>query len=198
MMKKFKVLVVEDEGHWRERLRAALKDHDINLTMVDNAASAKQKLAAEKPDICFIDLSLGEEDPFSGLQLISAAKGQGAYAVVFSGHDDEARRDSADRHGCDEFLSKREGPQAVSELINRFISKRTNLLNDDLYSYALNQGLYSLLDLITDLVISRNLNDSKGVQTKVLRNLRITNRILYTSLRRQNVPQPRKRRAREA
>jgi DNA-binding NtrC family response regulator len=182
MPRQLNVLVVDDSAHVQRQLADALKDHKVEYAQ--NAAIAKQKILAAKRDICFIDLDLGDKnDPRAGLPVIAAAKRGGAYAVVLTNFDDKETKDLATRLGCDEFHSKREGIQAVASTLNRFLNKRKQILGEELYRYALEYGLYSALDLVTDLIIGRNLDESKGVGRQVLRNLNITNSVLYKSLR---------------
>src|ERR1019366_1659487 len=123
LTQRLKILVVDDSLHVRRQLVDALQAHGVSVA--PDAATAKRMITAERPHICFIDLDLGDpNDGRSGLPVIAAAKRSGAYAVVLTNYDDAETRDLADRMGCDEFHSKREGLQSVPATISRYLSQR--------------------------------------------------------------------------
>ncbi|MBI5743802.1 MAG: sigma-54-dependent Fis family transcriptional regulator [Elusimicrobia bacterium] len=56
---------------------------------------------------------------------------------------------------------------------------------DDVYSDALARGLEAALDKVADQVIARSLAETGGVRTRTMTELKISTRLLYASLRRQ-------------
>lgn len=116
------ILVIEDDALARLNLEDALAGHKVDFAV--NKEDARKKLESGKPDVCFIDLSLGDDDDCSGLELIPLAKVRGAYAVVMSGYEEEAYVEKATELGCDLFFSKADIKEGVNETLARFERSR--------------------------------------------------------------------------
>ena len=88
-MPTLSILVIEDDELACENIAPLLTDHSV--AFAHDETEARAMLAASRPDICLIDLKLGEHDvECSGLKLIPLAKSQGAYTVVMSSNDTDA------------------------------------------------------------------------------------------------------------
>lgn len=120
---KLSILVVEDDPLARRLMSAHLAGHSVDFA--PDLAAAQEKLAAGRYDICFIDLVLGENDPCSGLKLISTAVKKGIYSVVMSGHDSEESVEQAYALGCHDFYAKGNEKTNVGAVLARFFQKRT-------------------------------------------------------------------------
>ncbi|MDE2143417.1 MAG: sigma-54-dependent Fis family transcriptional regulator [Elusimicrobia bacterium] len=131
-MDQHTILVVDDDPLARKIMAAQLAGHDVEFA--EDAARARKKLAATKPDLCFIDLSLGEGDDCSGLDLIPLAAAQGAYSVVMSGHDSEKFVERAYELGCDDFYSKGNEELNVGSVLARFRERRELSQDDRLFA----------------------------------------------------------------
>jgi DNA-binding NtrC family response regulator len=103
-MAKLDILVIEDDALARKVLAKHLFGH--NLDMAENAETAKAKLAANRYDICFIDLMLGAGNDCAGLELIPLAAAKGMYSVVMSALDSEDTVAKAYELGCRDFYVK--------------------------------------------------------------------------------------------
>ncbi len=55
--------------------------------------------------------------------------------------------------------------------------------DDGLYRYALEHGLEAALAKVSDEMIARNLNENGGVRTKTMTDLKISTRLLYSTLK---------------
>ncbi len=83
-----KVLVVDDEPHARQRVRALLED-EPGVTVVGEAGDgleALEKIRALKPEVVFLDIQMPE---LSGLQLVERLSGEHTPHVVFTTAYDE-------------------------------------------------------------------------------------------------------------
>ncbi len=113
------ILVIEDDELARENIAPLLARHSVAFAR--DEAEARAMLAASRPDICLIDLKLGEHDAgCSGLELIPLAKSRGAFAVVMSSNDADAYVERARELGCDDFFSKGKLRANVAAILSRF------------------------------------------------------------------------------
>lgn len=127
-MPRLSILVVEDDPLSRKVMAAHLKDHSV--TFAEDAAAGKRLIESGKPDLCFIDLQLGGDDPRAGLDLIPLAVAKGAYAVVMSGHDGEAIVERAYELGCDDFHGKGDEAASVGTVLARYLSRKQTVKDD--------------------------------------------------------------------
>lgn len=130
-MDPLKILVIDDDPLARKIMAAQLAGHTVEFAQ--DAAQARKKFATAKPDLCFIDLSLGDGDACSGLDLIPLAAAQGAYSVVMSGHDSEKFVERAYELGCDDFYSKGNEELNVGTVLARFHERRELSQDDRLF-----------------------------------------------------------------
>ncbi len=119
---KLKILVVEDDPLAREVMAERLAKHAVEFAV--NVEEARVCLEARLPDICFIDLDLGDGKECSGLELIPVAVSKGAYAAVMSGHDSDRFVDRAYELGCRDFCAKGNEAANVDLVLSRFLSLR--------------------------------------------------------------------------
>jgi DNA-binding NtrC family response regulator len=117
---KLKVLVVEDDPLARNVMAERLAKHAVEFAR--SAAEARRLLEAGRPDVCFIDLDLGDGNECSGLELIPAAVSKGAYVAVMSGHDSDGFVDRAYELGCRDFCTKGNAEANVELVLSRFIA----------------------------------------------------------------------------
>ena len=66
---KQSILIVDDEKHTREGLRAALQEH-FDVSMAGDAAGALAILEADPPDLVLTDLKLGVDDGMALMETI--------------------------------------------------------------------------------------------------------------------------------
>jgi DNA-binding NarL/FixJ family response regulator len=86
----------------------------------ENAPQALQAIAASKPDIAIVDLSLKDS---SGIELIKALKEAqpGVSVLVLSMHDETQYAERALRAGAKGYVMKRETTRKVIEAIRRIL-----------------------------------------------------------------------------
>ncbi|MBI4369632.1 MAG: sigma-54-dependent Fis family transcriptional regulator [Elusimicrobia bacterium] len=134
-MTKLAVLVVEDNPLAQKVLAAHLTGHNVEFAADLN--TARQKLSDGNPDICFIDLKLGDkDDKCSGLKLIPLAQAKGSYCVVMSGHGSEPYVQKAYELGCHDFYAKGNEEVNVSKVLARFNQKRKKISEEFLFSQS--------------------------------------------------------------
>jgi DNA-binding NtrC family response regulator len=118
-MDKLKILVVEDDSLAREVMAGNLAGQTVDFAA--DRAAAERKLKAGHYDICFIDLLLGENDDYSGLELIPLAVTKGIYSVVMSSCDTEETISKAYTLGCKEFYVKGNDEANIAAIIARYL-----------------------------------------------------------------------------
>jgi len=108
------VLVVDDEPPIRRFLRTTLTAAGYRVVETEDAAGTLRLLAAERPDMIFLDLGLPDR---SGLELIGdIRKASTVPIVVLSARNDERSKVQALDLGADDYIAK---PFGISELMAR-------------------------------------------------------------------------------
>ena len=108
------VLVVDDEPPIRRFLRTTPTAAGYRVVETEDAAGTLRLLAAEKPDMIFLDLGLPDR---SGLELIGdIRKASTVPIVVLSARNDERSKVEALDLGADDYIAK---PFGISELMAR-------------------------------------------------------------------------------
>jgi len=121
-MAKLSILVIEDDPLARRVMAEHLSGHDVRFAA--DAKAARSALDSSSPSICFVDLSLGDGDTNSGLDLIPLAAAKGIYTVVMSGHDSEKFVERAYVLGCSDFYSKGNVQADVGRILAKFLERR--------------------------------------------------------------------------
>jgi DNA-binding NarL/FixJ family response regulator len=109
-----RVVVVDDHPLFRRGLADAMRD-EPGITVcaeADSVGTALTSIAAHRPDVAIIDLSLGDE---SGLDLVTtlAKTHPDVRVLVLSGHDERVHADRALKAGALGYIMK---DKAASEL----------------------------------------------------------------------------------
>jgi two-component system, OmpR family, KDP operon response regulator KdpE len=114
MIRRYTVLVVEDEPPIRRLLRSGLVADQYSVVEAGDAAEAMRILAANKPDLVVLDLGLPDKD---GLEVIdSIRKVSSVPIVVLSVRGDERTKVAALDRGADDYVTK---PFSMGELTAR-------------------------------------------------------------------------------
>ena len=108
------IYVVDDEAPAREMVGDYLRLHGFEVTLCDGAASLRQAIARQAPDLIVLDLNMPQED---GLSIVRSLKAQAAVPVIML----TATASSFDRVvglelGADDYLAK---PCELRELLAR-------------------------------------------------------------------------------
>ncbi|HEY9193652.1 MAG TPA: response regulator, partial [Methyloversatilis sp.] len=110
-----RILVVDDEMGIRELLSEILRDEGHDVTLAENAASARAARQAMRPDLVLLDIWMPDTD---GITLLKewASSGQLTMPVIMmSGHGTIDSAVEATRIGALDFLEK---PIALAKLLS--------------------------------------------------------------------------------
>jgi len=112
-----RVLIVDDDGDARERLRSSFEKAGYRALSAVDARSALRSLNKESCDLVVLDLEMPGVD---GLMLCKLLRAQPATSkmpiIALSDNDVESRKTDAFAAGADEFISKL---SPASEIISR-------------------------------------------------------------------------------
>jgi two-component system KDP operon response regulator KdpE len=109
-----RILIVEDDGHVRRLLRAAIQRAGHEVTEAGTAREGLSLLEIVKPDTVLLDLGLPDRD---GLEMIPLVKSRSdATLMVVSAREDVAEKVAALDLGADDYLTK---PFDTEELLAR-------------------------------------------------------------------------------
>lgn len=129
---KLKILVVEDDPLARQVMAERLTKHAVEFA--GGVEEARARLEARPPDVCFIDLDLGDGKDSSGLDLIPTVVSKGVYAAVMSGRDSDQFVDRAYELGCRDFCAKGNEAESVELVLSRFVARGNKPAEDALFA----------------------------------------------------------------
>ena len=106
-MEKFRILIVDDNGRFRQTLKGTLQV-SFPMMAIDEAADgdeALQKVDAFLPDLIFMDIGLPGEN---GLELTKKIKAThpSVIILILTSYDMPEYREAAFQYGADSFLCK--------------------------------------------------------------------------------------------
>jgi DNA-binding NarL/FixJ family response regulator len=116
VLRFWKTLIVEDHVLFRQILREFLQAH-IPLTAIEEAGNGKEaleKVAAQQPDLIFMDIQLPDSNGLKLTQQIKAQHQQ-MVIVILSHYDLPEYREAAFQNGANFFLAK--GSSANEEIL---------------------------------------------------------------------------------
>ena len=123
--RRARIFLVDDHPLVREWLSNLIEQQD-DLTVcgeADDVPRAQRAIAAAKPDLAIVDISL---QGGSGIELIKQVKAQDAQLpiVVFSMHDESVYAERAIRAGARGYIMKRESAKNVVGAIRQVLGGR--------------------------------------------------------------------------
>ena len=119
-MKKYKILVVDDEPDARFLLSEILGEgHEV--VAVENVEMALEKLESEKPDIVLTDIKMPGENGISLLVKIKKIRTD-IPVLLLTGHGDKQMAIDAVRNGAFDFLEKPFEDEEILSAVSRAIS----------------------------------------------------------------------------
>ena len=122
-MKKFKILIVDDNEFFRRTLKSTLKGCFPTLS-IDEAADGDdtlKKVDTFIPDLIFMDIQLPGEN---GLELAKKIKAThpNITLLILTGYDMPEYREAVSQYGADRFLSKFSlNPMGLEELVRSYL-----------------------------------------------------------------------------
>jgi CheY-like chemotaxis protein len=106
-MDKFRILIVEDNGLFRQTLRESLQTSfpGVAIDEATNGVEVLQRVKAFVPDLILMDIRLPGE---SGLGLTKKIKANYPDIIIFviTNYDSQECREAASRYGADRFIAK--------------------------------------------------------------------------------------------
>ncbi len=126
-MKKFRILIVQDNDTYRKLLRDTLRNSFPKIA-IDEAADGRetvQKLNPPFPNLILMDIRLPDEN---GLELTKRIKTihPGIRIVIVTGYDTAEYREAASKNGADDFFSKDSfGSAKIQDLIKSYLKSPT-------------------------------------------------------------------------
>jgi DNA-binding NarL/FixJ family response regulator len=154
---KKRVLIVDDHPMMREGL-AQLLEHEPDLTVcgqADNSAQALTSVAAGRPDLALVDISLPDK---SGLELIKdlQAMQPGLPILVVSMHDETIYAERVLRAGGRGYIMKQEGGKKLMQAIRQvlsgqiYVSEKMSAKILEIFSGHRPEASHSLVERLSD------------------------------------------------
>ncbi|NDB69916.1 MAG: DNA-binding response regulator [Methylocystaceae bacterium] len=114
MIRKTRILVVDDERQIQRFLSPSLKMEGYDVVLAGNAAEAMEMMVRENPDLVVLDLGLPDRD---GKSVISDIRSRSPVPIlILSARDEESEKIAALDMGANDFIVK---PFSVGELLAR-------------------------------------------------------------------------------
>ncbi len=119
------VLVVEDYQDAREMYSEYLRFSGFDVVEASNGFEAIEKATGQMPDIILMDLALPRMDGWEATRRLKAdERTKGIPIVALTGHALAGHADSAQKAGCDSFVTKPCLPDALVAEIQRMLGVR--------------------------------------------------------------------------
>ncbi len=116
------VLVVEDYQDAREMYSEYLRFSGFDVIEASNGFEAVEKATDQMPDIILMDLALPRMDGWEATRRLKADERTKAIPIVaLTGHALAGHADSAQKAGCDSFVTKPCLPDALVAEIQRML-----------------------------------------------------------------------------
>ena len=128
-MKKFQILVVEDDAPVRNLITTTLKTNDYRYLVATDGESAIVEASSHNPDIVLLDLGLPDMD---GVQVIKNIRSwSNMPIIVISARSEDNDKIEALDAGADDYLTK---PFSVEELLARLrvIQRRLSYISAEM------------------------------------------------------------------
>jgi two-component system nitrogen regulation response regulator NtrX len=100
------VLVVDDEPDIRELVQEILEDEGYEVSIAEDAASARERRRSRRPDLILLDIWMPGEDGISLLKEWQDSGGMPSPVIIMSGHGTVETAVEATRLGAYDFIEK--------------------------------------------------------------------------------------------
>jgi two-component system response regulator AtoC len=147
MMRKVKVLVVDDEAIVRESLKDWLADAGYQVLTAENGPQALEVIEKEKPSIMIADLVMPGMD---GIELMKRAKGQqpGIEVVIVTAYASIPTAITAMKEGAYDYIEKPFCPERA-ELLVKKLAEHQELVEENLSLRQKLEDHYRFENIIT-------------------------------------------------
>ena len=112
-----RVLVVEDDDDGREMLKTLLTLEGHDVLEASNGADAAKILAAERPDVAFVDLGLPGMDGYEVARAARREPDQSTLLVALTGYGQAEDRQRCFEAGFDDFVLKPVDPARLMQIL---------------------------------------------------------------------------------
>jgi signal transduction histidine kinase/CheY-like chemotaxis protein len=125
----YRVLIVDDDGDWRELLQTALRSHGASVVAVGGVRDAMKIIrgdAAARPDVIVADIGLPGEDGYTLIEQVRSATGRAALipAIAITAYAGRENRRRALDAGFDLYCSKPITPDVVARTVVELLERR--------------------------------------------------------------------------
>jgi len=119
-----KLLLVDDSGLARRRMRAILEPAGFEITEAEDGMSALEKYSLDRPDIVILDLVM---KGMYGLDVLTKLRelDPDAQVVVVSADVQQSSQDMVEAAGAVGFLNKPVEPERVLSVLRGALERRT-------------------------------------------------------------------------
>jgi len=126
-IKKYKILIIDDEHQIRRLLKMALEANDYRVVEAENAKEGLLQITMTRPDVILLDLGLPDN---GGLHVLSQLREWSVIPViVLTVQDDEQTKITALDSGADDYITK---PFNTGELLARIrVALRRSLKTEE-------------------------------------------------------------------
>jgi response regulator RpfG family c-di-GMP phosphodiesterase len=114
-----RLLLVDDDPGLRALLRATLEAVDMQVDEAEDAAAGATAIAAERPDVIVLDVSLPGLDGMAFCRQLKQRRETSAIPVVVLSGSDGGTEDEAARAGAEAFLRKPFSPLELLAVVER-------------------------------------------------------------------------------
>jgi ribonuclease P protein subunit RPR2 len=121
---RLRILLVDDDDALRLLLRTTLDVMDIEVDEADCASAAAERIAAQRPDVVVLDVSMPGLDGLSFCRQLKDDPATANIAVVLLSGSDSGNRFAARAAGADAFLSKPFSPLELLSVVERVAAGR--------------------------------------------------------------------------
>lgn len=122
-MKKYNIVVLDDDIRLGELLKQYLKDQGFHVEVVLDSAALRRAMARKRFDLLVLDLMLRGEDGFSVCQRIRAGSNK-IPIIMLTARNDEVDRIMGLEMGADDYLTKPFNPRELLARINAVMRRQ--------------------------------------------------------------------------
>jgi two-component system cell cycle response regulator DivK len=119
---KPKILIADDDADNREIAKDALELAGYDVVIAVDGEETLEKIAAERPDVVLLDLSMPKVDGWEVARRVRANPNLPHVPIIaFTAHALVGEELKAKSAGCDDFLTKPCVPKAIIERVTHWL-----------------------------------------------------------------------------
>ncbi len=120
-----RILVVDDEPFILRALVFILKKEGYEVQSAMDGEQALEKVAAERPEIVFLDVMMPKKDGYEVCRSIKADPAlAGTHVILLTAKGQAKDREKAAEVGADEYITKPFSPSLVMEKVRSILAAR--------------------------------------------------------------------------